>query len=149
MLGGELICQANALVALEARSKFLSPGLHGVPAEGGAGATRGCLGEAVGALRVGSTRCAPGRRRRARRGAGRGISEPPFTVLEEKEPLQAGGRDHQPWPGLRASRDSAIAAGWLCLRVGAAWGCQGWCQGKDEQSPFVMSLLRAGTFSAL
>lgn len=71
-------------------------GCGGVPAEGGAGATRGCSGEAVGARRVGSTRCVRRRRRRGRGGVRRGVSEPPFTVLEEKEPLHAGVRTASP-----------------------------------------------------
>lgn len=103
-------------------------------------------GEAVGAPRVGSTHRVPGWRQKARRGVGRGISEPPFTVLEKKEPLQAGGQDHQPRPALRTSRDSAIAAGWLCSQVGAAWG--GWGE-RMSRALFVVSPLWAGTFSAL
>lgn len=103
-------------------------------------------GEAVGAPRVGSTHRVPGWRQKARRGVGRGISEPPFTVLEKKEPLQAGGQDHQPRPALRTSRDSAIAAGWLCSQVGAAWGEWG---ERMSRALFVVSPLWAGTFSAL
>lgn len=103
-----------------------APGLRGGRGKGGVGATRGCPWVTVGAPRVAAPAVCAGRGKGPR---GQGAPEPPSQCWRRRSPY--GGKT----PPNR-DRDSAMAVG-------------GFVPGKGEQSPFTVSLLSPGTFSAL
>lgn len=86
-------------------------------------------------------------------GSAQGCFRAPLHSAGGEGALTRRGQDRQPRPGLRASRDSAMATGWLCSWVGAATGTPGLVSGgggvRMSGALFVVSSLRAGTFSAL